>query len=287
MRLRPSGADIKAMAKKTKDDIRIIRPEQLPAVELLTGRIHDHAYRPHAHEEYAIGVVEAGVQRYREPGGTYPAPAGTLYTLNPGDVHAGEAATEAGYHYRLAYVPENLLHSYLEIEPGAFPSHPHFRQRLTQDPALAREFHRVLASLTDPATCRVKAESELVLTLRALFHRHGELVPKELPDAGAHAIRRVKEYIKQRAAEPIPLTEMAEQAGLSRYHFIRVFKKHTGLAPHAYLTQVRVFQAKAAIESGLPLADAALASGFADQSHMTRSFKAIFGITPGKVQKHH
>jgi len=273
------------MSQPPKDDIRIIRPEPLPDIELLTGRIHTHAYRPHAHEEYAIGVVEAGVQRYREPGGAYPAPAGTLYTLNPGDVHAGEAATEAGYHYRLAYVPETLLHSYLEIEAGAFPSHPHFRQRLTQDPALAREFNRVLASLGDPATCRVKAESELVVILRTLFRRHGELSSRELPDAGARAMQEVMEMIKKRFAEPLTLTEMAEQAGLSRYHFIRVFKKHTGLAPHAYLSQIRVFQAKAAVESGLPLADAAFASGFSDQSHMTRSFKSILGITPGKVQK--
>ncbi len=78
---------------------------------------------------------------------------------------------------------------------------------------------------------------------------------------------------------------MAEQAGLSRYHFIRVFQNKTGLSPHAYLTQVRVNNARTQIESGLTLADAAFSSGFSDQSHMTRYFKSIYGVTPGKFRK--
>ena len=270
------------MVLKKKDDIRIIRPEPLPSIELLTGKIHKHAYRPHAHDEYAIGVMEAGVQSYQEPGGTYAAPAGTLFTLNPGDVHAGEAATEEGYHYRLAYFPQKLIHTYLESEAGSFPSHPHFRQRLTHDPEIAPRLYKAFVELNDPSTCRVKAESELVLLLKTLFSRHGELSGTPLPDAGVSAVNRVKEMIKRRAAEPITLTDMAEEAHLSRYHFIRVFKKHTGLAPHAFLTQTRVYQAKALISSGVPLAQAAATCGFSDQSHMTRAFKTIYGMTPGQ-----
>jgi len=272
------------MAPKYKDDIRIIRPGAIPAIELLTGKVLKHAYKPHAHEQYAIGVVEAGVQSYQEPGGAYTVTPGTLFTLNPGDVHAGEARTEAGYQYRLAYLPEKLVHSYLELEANSPPSHPHFKQRITKDPALAPRLFHLFRSLNDPATCRVKAESELVALLRTLFLRHGELTEGKCSHAST-ATCKVTEMIRERVAEPVTLTEMAELAGLSRYHFIRVFKKATGLSPHAYLSQARVFHAKAAIEAGVPLAEAALASGFSDQSHMTRSFKAIYGITPGKVNK--
>ncbi len=58
-----------------------------------------------------------------------------------------------------------------------------------------------------------------------------------------------------------------------------------GLPPHAYLIQRRLDLARKAIESGISLADAAIVSGFSDQSHMTRRFKAAFGVTPGQYQK--
>ncbi len=257
----------------------------MPSIDLLTGRIKKTVYRPHAHEEYAIGVVEAGVQTYREPGGSYHAPPGTIYTLNPGDVHAGESADESGYQYRLIYVPETYVLKCLEQEIGILTGHPHFKQRLTNDIQLSKKLQAFLSSLNAPGICRVKAETELVILLKELFSRYGEIVEESIANPGESSILRVTEMIRKRFAEPVTLSDMAELAGLSRYHFIRVFQTKTGLSPHAYLTQIRVFHAKKAIESGVSLTDAAMVSGFSDQSHMSRYFKTIYGISPGKFRQ--
>jgi AraC-like DNA-binding protein len=82
----------------------------------------------------------------------------------------------------------------------------------------------------------------------------------------------------------VTLNEIAKAVGLSKYHFLRIFKNTTGLPPHAYLLQMRVELAKGAIEKGLSLADAAFQSGFSDQSHMTRCFKAVYGLPPGQYK---
>jgi AraC-like DNA-binding protein len=74
---------------------------------------------------------------------------------------------------------------------------------------------------------------------------------------------------------------LAAEAGLSRYQFLRAFTRLTGLPPHAYLLQRRVQHARQLVRRGLPLADVAAASGFADQSHMTRCFVRSLGLTPG------
>jgi AraC-like DNA-binding protein len=68
---------------------------------------------------------------------------------------------------------------------------------------------------------------------------------------------------------------------VSRFQLVRSFARNTGLTPHAYLVQRRVLLARRLIAGGTALADAAAASGFADQSHMTRVFVRKYGMAPG------
>ena len=69
---------------------------------------------------------------------------------------------------------------------------------------------------------------------------------------------------------------------LSRYALARHFRACFGTSPHRYLTMRRLDRARALIRQGAPLADAALACGFADQSHMTRQFRKAYGVSPGR-----
>lgn len=80
---------------------------------------------------------------------------------------------------------------------------------------------------------------------------------------------------------PWSLAQLADAASLSRYQLVRQFAQATGLTPHAYLLQRRLQLARHLMGAGTPLADVAAASGFADQSHLTRLFTRSFGITPG------
>jgi len=75
--------------------------------------------------------------------------------------------------------------------------------------------------------------------------------------------------------------DLAAVSGLSRFQLVRQFARATGLTPHAYLIQRRIDMARALLARGSTLVDAAAASGFADQSHMTRLFIRAYGITPG------
>ncbi len=78
------------------------------------------------------------------------------------------------------------------------------------------------------------------------------------------------------------LQALARFAGLSAFHLCRVFREAVGMAPHAYQTQVRVRRAKALLRAGLPITQAAVEAGFYDQAHLTRHFKRIVGLTPGR-----
>ncbi|MBH9346152.1 helix-turn-helix transcriptional regulator, partial [Pseudomonas aeruginosa] len=84
---------------------------------------------------------------------------------------------------------------------------------------------------------------------------------------------------------PLSLAELASIAGLSRYQVLRAFSRATGLTPYAYLLQRRLERARGLLGTDQPLADIALACGFADQSHLTRLFARLYGISPGRYAR--
>ncbi len=79
---------------------------------------------------------------------------------------------------------------------------------------------------------------------------------------------------------PLSIGKIAKADHLSKFHFIRKFKRFSGLTPHRFVLQSRVRKAQQLIENGMPLADVALTAGFFDQSHFTKCFKKAVGLTP-------
>lgn len=95
------------------------------------------------------------------------------------------------------------------------------------------------------------------------------------------AILRAREYIHDRHAGRVTLDDLAEAAAVSKHALLRAFRRELGVSPYAYVVQVRVEHAKRLLRRGVPIAAAAFRSGFADQSHLTRHFKRLMGVTPG------
>jgi AraC-like DNA-binding protein len=86
--------------------------------------------------------------------------------------------------------------------------------------------------------------------------------------------------MQARYAESLLLDDLAAVAGLTVYQLIGLFKRTTGTTPHAQLTHVRLNAACRHLRLGYPIAEAATAAGFCDQSALTRHFKRCFGMTP-------
>jgi AraC-like DNA-binding protein len=91
----------------------------------------------------------------------------------------------------------------------------------------------------------------------------------------------VRDLLEAEYARTVTISELAREAGLSTFHLIRVFRASFGLPPYKYLEQVRIQQARRLIRHGFPLTHVVHATGFSDQSHLTRYFKRIVGVTPG------
>ena len=122
-------------------------------------------------------------------------------------------------------------------------------------------------------------------TLRLL--PHGEAVRHRFRGGLAGgALRRVRSYIDDHIGDRISLSELARQAGVSRFHFARQFRVSTGESPMAYLRRMRIERSKSILQSrGTTIAQVAAGLGFSDQSHFTRTFGRLVGVSPGSFAR--
>lgn len=98
------------------------------------------------------------------------------------------------------------------------------------------------------------------------------------------AVELVRDYLVENLGDKVTLEELAATSGVPPFRLLRAFQQSVGLTPHAYQTQTRIREACQMLRSQRPLADIAITTGFADQAHLTRTFKAIMGMTPGQYR---
>lgn len=268
-----------------KERTKFWRDPALSNLELLRATYVTHAFVPHTHEGYAIGVVERGAESFDYRGGYHTAPAGHIVLINPGEPHTGHAATKAGWAYRMLY-PEAALLQGAASQLAGRPQHtPFFPNPVIRDDALARSILN-LHITSEESLSALERESHFLWAFTQLIARHADSRPvfKPLPDE-RQGVTLARDYLDSHYAEDVSLAGLSRLVNLSPFHLLRTFRNIVGLTPHAYVTQVRVAQAKRLLlVGGLPLTQVALDTGFGDQSHFTKRFKQIVGVTPGQYR---
>lgn len=99
------------------------------------------------------------------------------------------------------------------------------------------------------------------------------------------AVDRARELLTSRIADPPTLQELAHAVGANRFVLLRAFRRAVGVPPHAFLLRLRVERARALLAHGAEISHVSLELGFADQSHLTRIFKRVFGLSPGAYRR--
>lgn len=243
----------------------------------------------HWHAVYGLGLLEDGAQSSASGRGTVDAYAGDLITTNPGEVHDGQPLGGPSRRWRMVYIEPSVMASMVGHPQATHRPTVELTRPVFQDPPLRHALRRLLtqlerwdAGLSVTNADALACEESLVAVCALVQAQHACAPPELRVDTD---LRQVHARLADAPLEPPTLTELAEMAGISKFQLLRRFERTYGLTPYAWLLQQRAERARRQICAGAGLADAAVASGFADQSHMTRIFTRQFGFTPGALRQ--
>jgi AraC-like DNA-binding protein len=263
------GVDLAGLERSCANTIRF--GPSAPGIERADVFLATCAFERHRHDDYAVGITTAGVQRFWYRGAQRTCLPGRLHVLHPDETHDGAPGTEEGFGYRILYIAPELVRSALGDAPLPFVAEPVQRAHAA--------FVELLRDIDEPVgeLRRVEIATVVADTLRALAGIRLRAEPIDLA-----AAERVREYLREHAREHVSAATLETVAGLDRFTLARQFRRAYGTSPDRYRLLRRLALARAAIQVGRPLARAAAEAGFADQSHLTRQFKRAYGLTPGR-----
>lgn len=267
---------------RSQEWVKVWHDAVLDGLELHHATYITHTFARHSHDYYVIGVIEEGVQSFDYRGARQVTPAGDVFVIHPGEAHTGEAVSPRGYTYRTLYPPVPLLQRAYSDIAGREQGVPFFPAPVIHDGEVARCLRDLHLALTAGVT-PLEREARFLEACALLITRYAEIHPPERAAGQERSVvQQVRCYLDQHFAEPVSLAELARLVGLSPYYVHRVFEREVGLPPHAYLESVRIRQAQLLLAQGEPIIQVAAELGFSDQSHLTRRFTRLLGVTPGQ-----
>ncbi|MFF9770505.1 AraC family transcriptional regulator [Streptomyces sp. NPDC014636] len=259
----------------TGQEVTAWRPRVPGVTEVFHARFTEYAYPMHVHDAWTLLIVDDGAVRYDLDRHEHGTPHDTVSLLPPHVPHNGSPATPGGFRKRVVYLDGSRLGDEL-IGPAV--DTPDLR-----DPVLRLRVGRLHAALARPGD-ELEAESRLTLVAERLrgHLRRRTGPPRRFQDPVV--ARELRELLDTRVVEGVALEEAAALLHAHPAHLVRAFSGAYGIAPHQYLMSRRVGRARRLLLDGVSPGEVASLTGFYDQAHLTRHFKKLVGVTPGRYR---
>ncbi len=253
--------------------IKRLKLETLDSIEFFRTGLNDHEYPTHYHDTFCISLIEKGTLCKND----LLASERTILISHPLEVHKNGAFKDNLYsHMRISLSPD-LINFVSNSE------HIFFEETIIYDDFLFSE----LSSLTKHAfeiSDKKSLETNLTKNLRRLIQKYAaqQTSPKIVKNS---TVEDAKQYILENLDTKISLEDLSQKFGMSKFKFIRWFKRNVGLTPFDYIILNRIENGKKMINQGKPLLETAMDTGFYDQSHFSNYFKRFVGVTPKTYQQ--
>lgn len=232
----------------------------------------------HFHEYYVIGFVEAGNRCMSCRGEEFIIGEGDIVLFHPGDNHACMQCDGGTFDYRGFHIAGEVMMELAEEVTGKRKL-PGFSRHVIKDEELAcclRSLHQMVMG----GEMEFRKEETWLLLCTLLMERYGQSFEKGIPECRKE-IECACAFLQEHFSEKIYLDQICRAAGLSKSALLRAFAKEKGVTPYRYLETLRVNEAKKLLEKGSTPLEAAMQTGFSDQSHFTNFFSSFIGLPPG------
>lgn len=242
--------------------------------------VSNHHFPRHSHDQFGFGLIGFGAQRSWSGVGLVEASAGDVIFCNPGEIHDGVPFAGQVRGWRMLYFDPPVIQHAVEDEIGR---EMEIVRPVEHNPTVAQNFALLFTSITQNPPDMLRQEETLIRAFACIFRSYGALLSTSKKTPSISVSKAIKR-LNSDPAEPVSIAELAVLVGVSRFQLLRSFVRELGITPHAYLVQKRVCIARQLLARGEMPAQAAVAAGFSDQSHMTRTFVRYIGITPARYR---
>lgn len=271
------------MHTSLKSEIRRVSYDKGLNIEACLFEGISQPFPPHFHEYYVIGFIESGRRKLSVCGKDLTAETGDILLFNPRDNHFccdldGNTLTYGAFNIK----PETVEKLAFELTESRVPLR--FSENLIRDDDLFFSLKKLHKAVMELETHAVGFEKEelFLLTFSQLIGEYScrcESMENTVPECRAE-IEKACLYMRENFPERISLDDLCRLTALSRAALVRAFAKEKGITPYRYLENIRLDAAKRFLENGDSPVEAALKTGFSDQSHFTNFFKSYIGLTP-------
>ena len=280
----------------SKPIIRFNTLEGMDHVRLVTGKGVTGSFPRHVHASLCVGIVDRGV-RYIETvdGQKALVRPGEIFVLNPGQAHActcggsldatSTSETMAGHDYRVLSLGSRVVGEPALPSGESDPPLPGPARIVFRDTSLARALDALFAASSESHETRDHAKLlQKVLDRLHLLGAAAPPIPSFRTRPHQNGLSRVRRYLDVHCCDKVCLGDLAAIADMSPFHLQRQFSRNIGVSPKNYLLQCRAARAAELLNQGMEPAQVAAFTGFADQSHLTKTFKRFVGTTPARFR---
>ena len=241
--------------------------KEFDSLEILTFNNSKSEFRMHFHDTYVISLIEKGT--FIE--NNFIGVSGYILISHPFEIHENKIFDDNAYTVTSIYINSEVIQYLSKQKYTVFP------EKLINDLNLYKLFSQYLLSLN---SSNLDSNNLLVEALKKLIFTYGKNIVIDDQQIKSTHITESQYYIEQNYHTKIKLDDLAIMAKLSKYSFIRQFKKNVGITPFEYINLQRIKQAKVYLREGASLVETALSTGFYDQSHFSHYFKNYVGLSP-------
>lgn len=257
---------------------------QLPFVESRLASGSRACHVPHTHDTLSIGAVDGGHSNYACGDDHARLGPGSLVLIPAQRVHSCNPDMDGEWSYQMLHLDVGWASAVLQ-ESGIVDAQAVLaRSSINQNRAAYLHYCALNQLLFSNVDC---AEKEAALIL-FVSERSWLGAPRDMPPVpriAADRLAHITGFLRDAYGERLPIEQLAQMAGMSRYAFIRAFRGATGMSPHAYQLDLRINAARRLLRRGRALTAIAHELGFADQAHFQRAFKERVAMTPGAYRR--
>ena len=256
-------------------------------VSYINNKFTNISLPKHFHEEYSLSLIYDGIHRYENEKNNYNLNSGIIQVVNPYEFHTTQNSSWA---YLNIMPTATLVNSIAkDILQNDTINTIVFKSTITDIKAIEL-FQIFFRTLENKNINKLEIDTVIISFFEYILKYHSSFNSINLPNitCSKKDLNKALEYINDSDInDNLSLENISSEIGISKYHFLKEFKKHIGITPNQYIQIKKINKTKELIQKDIPLSHIAYECGFNDQSYMIKVFKKFYGYTPSNLGNIH